>query len=194
VQAKKTESLENFAVRLKAAMKRRDLKLHSVAEFCGVSTSTVGAWTQGLNWPQVEAQPKLAQCLGLSVQFIIHGIPDEPETSSSSVLSAVAEPRATYGGEGDLTEEIGRHHQSLLLAAKGDPVRLGWIREQQQAHLAIPAHWLAAQVKAPAATPKAQRRRTKSGLVPVILPSQKILLSTHTGLPVASPSHGARSA
>ena len=27
------------------------------------------------------------------------------------------------------------------MAAEGDPVRLGWIAEQQQAHLSIPAHW-----------------------------------------------------
>lgn len=40
-----------------------------------------------------------------------------------------------------LLRDIERHHASLLEIAGGDPARLGWIREQQRAHLAPPAHW-----------------------------------------------------
>lgn len=35
----------------------------------------MGAWAQGANFPEIEVQPKLAEFLGVSVQFLIHGIP-----------------------------------------------------------------------------------------------------------------------
>jgi len=74
LQPKKTEQLEIFAARLKAAMARKDVTLQQVAEACKVAVSTVGAWTQGMNWPKVTIQPALAAYLDESVEFLIHGI------------------------------------------------------------------------------------------------------------------------
>lgn len=75
IQAPKIDNLENFRVRFRAAKARRGLTLAQLAEACGVSVSTVGAWSQGKNFPEVEAQQKLAESLNVSVQFLIHGIP-----------------------------------------------------------------------------------------------------------------------
>lgn len=91
----------------------------------------------------------------------------------------VEEPSPTpQGAPRDTLQEIDNHHQRLLLAADGDPVRLGWIREQQRAHLAIPAHW----------------QSKGSGITRVYDRAQKTALSTHTGLPVPGPSQRTRSA
>lgn len=82
MQAQKTEILENFAVRLKAQMKRRELILQDVATRCGVGTSTVGAWTQAKNWPQVETLPTLAEFLGVSISWLVTGVPEKMESAT----------------------------------------------------------------------------------------------------------------
>jgi len=60
---------------------------------------------------------------------------------NSHHIGAVAEAPAAYGDHPGIVSEIEQHNAALLSRAGRDPVRLGWIREQQRAHLAIPAHW-----------------------------------------------------
>ena len=93
MQATKTELLQNFAARLKAGMSRKKLTLQQIADECGVAVSTVGAWAQAKNWPQVELQPKLARLLECSISFLFHGVTEEPENSTHSV----GEVAAPYG-------------------------------------------------------------------------------------------------
>jgi transcriptional regulator with XRE-family HTH domain len=147
--SKKTEELEKFAIRLRAAMSREKerVTLQQIADACGVAVSTVGAWTQGKNWPQVEVQPKLAHYLKTSIQFLIHGIPGEAEITyppsmadrSPGVLES--EAQSPYGSTEDIEHELQRALSALLKAAGGDRNKLGWISEQMREHLAIPKSW-----------------------------------------------------
>jgi len=58
---------------------------------------------------------------------------------------AVGEPSSLFGGpapnEEALVDELDKSFQEIISSAKGDLGRLGWIREQLAAHLAIPGHW-----------------------------------------------------
>lgn len=90
----------------------------------------------------------------------------------------------------EIVEEIEHHHAALLLAAENDPMRLGWIREQQRAHLEIPEHW---KTQRPVAE-KGRRKSSPGPMVEVTLPSQTQTLSTETGLPIPNPSRRVRSA
>lgn len=141
MQAKKTELLETFAARLRAAMSRKGLTLQQLAERCGVAVSTVGAWTQAKNWPQVEIQARLADHLGVSIAFLYHGITESAEPPHAELPSVVAEDSAPYGTGEMIAREIRRDIEALLAAAKNDPQRLHWVAEQIKAHLAEPRHW-----------------------------------------------------
>jgi transcriptional regulator with XRE-family HTH domain len=66
-----------------------------------------------------------------------------PHPESPPVGPLLAEgPQASYGSSVTMRREIEQHNHDLLIAAKDDPRRLGWIREQQKAHLAVPPHWI----------------------------------------------------
>lgn len=140
-------------MRLRAAMARRGVTLQQVAKACGVAVSTVGAWTQGKNWPQVEVQPKLARFLGSSISFLIHGITEEPQSalektdkveSPHAAPTLEEAPQASFGGPATpdtLRAELRRHVDYITAAAGDDPVRLGWLIQQARAHLRKPDDW-----------------------------------------------------
>lgn len=110
---------------------------------------------------------------------------------NSEQLTHTAEAPGMIGSEPSaIIEEIDHHHAALLLAAENDPVRLGWIREQQRAHLEIPEHWQAQKSVAQ----KARRSSSAGPMVKITLPSQTQTLSTETGLPIPNPSRRVRSA
>jgi hypothetical protein len=62
----------------------------------------------------------------------------ETHEVSSGVIVEEAEPG---DASGELLTKARRHFEELLLAAKGEHQRLGWIVEQMTEHLAIPKHW-----------------------------------------------------
>jgi len=78
LQEEITDNLSDFAARLKSAMARRNLTLREIGAALGKSTSAVGAWTQGKNWPEVEALRKLADVLEVSVEFLLEGKSTRP--------------------------------------------------------------------------------------------------------------------
>lgn len=132
-------------------MKRRGYTLAQVADAVGKSTSTVGAWAQGKNFPEVEVQMELASFLKESVAWLIHG----EVTPSPEIPSKVEEaPQDPYGqkpvkitvasnsitGDRDLASEARYLLERALLAAKNDPALLGWIVGQLRIHLASVIH------------------------------------------------------
>lgn len=166
----RNQNISDFSARVEALAERCRVSLREVGPKClGISTAQLFAYRSGSAPLSVKAWAKLESAESASV--------GAAETSVDAP-TAVAEPRAPYGGESDLIEEIERHHAELLLAAHNDPVRLGWIREQQQAHLSVPSHW----------------KGKRGGMVRVTLPSQTMALSTETGRPVANPLRAPRSA
>lgn len=82
-----------------------------------------------------------------------------------------------YGDPILIAKDARRFFEETLSAAGKDTSRLGWVREQLRAHLAIPSHW-----------------QGTSPLVPVTLPSQTQLLSSKTGKPIQSVPSALRSA
>ena len=92
-------------------MKRRDVTLAEVANAVGKSTSTVGAWTQAKNWPEVEIQPELARFLGEPLEWLIHGIEktEYPEITGNVEAVAEAPPRGVFSGNKapDIRRDLG---------------------------------------------------------------------------------------
>lgn len=138
MQAQKTEYLENFAARLRSAMDREGLTLREVATSIGKSTSTVGAWTQGKNWPEVEVQIRLSECLHVPVDWLIHGITEraeipaqvEEDKTAFNVSSAVADDVSLELRQKkkrlavETTAKIKAFVDDLIAAAQNDPNRL----------------------------------------------------------------------
>lgn len=179
MQAEKTEILQNFAARLKAAMARRKVTLQEVANHIGASVSTVGAWTQAKNFPQTELQPALADFLGISVQRLIHGI----SVTDKAELLVEEEEQAAYDSApprraDEATPQLCLDHlRKVLNRAQGVTGGVGYVYRMLNKHL-----------------PLDEFEQRSSALVPVTLPSQTTLLSTETGLPIPNPSRRARQA
>lgn len=195
-------------------MSRRGVTLQDVARACGVAVSTVGAWSQAKNWPQVEVQPKLAKYLHSSIAFLIHGITEEPELPAEKTevpqaadtppLVVNEGPQAPYGSAEAIERDLRKHFEEVLQDARGDPVRLGWMMQQLIEHLSPPKSW--AVTKAALASGKSvllhgDYQQGKSALVPasanaLTTRAQTELLSSETGkpIPAAQPSRRARPA
>lgn len=106
----------------------------------GISRATYFNWLLRDKAPPSKAhRAKLVEFFGASPSYVLDGIAEKLDSNLDRSL--VGEARSDHDGLADLATEVERHHAELLAAANNDPARLGWIREQQQAHLAIPAHW-----------------------------------------------------
>jgi transcriptional regulator with XRE-family HTH domain len=129
LQAKNTEYLEAFGMRLKAAMARRSLRLRDVADACAVAVSTVGAWTQGKNWPDTELQPKLSQLVGEPIDYLLHGITgtDSPENVHFGQARSLAPKHRNEDLVGAGVTRLRERFQAMINAAGGDTERLGWL-------------------------------------------------------------------
>jgi transcriptional regulator with XRE-family HTH domain len=151
LQAKKTEVLQSFSVRLRAAISRRGVTLAAVAAECAVSVSTVGAWTQGKNWPKVEQQPKLAAFLKTSVMHLVHGVAEEAEVSAANTehpylepIVAEAAPPLAYdlSPRAPLAQQLIADFSALVAAAGDNRDRLGWVRVQLDQMRAVSGAWM----------------------------------------------------
>ncbi len=81
-----------------------------------------------------EPSPRLVQQIEL-----LERVGLAPEKADS--VGITSEKVVNEGANEDLEAEIRRFIEDLLSSAAGDRSRLGWIREQLQAHLHTPAHW-----------------------------------------------------
>lgn len=169
MQAQSHITPELFSQRTDALAFALGVSLRELGGKVGVSTAMIFAYRSGRTPVSGKAWKKI-----LTAEHAA-GIRSENDVMGAMIRE---DQEGHYDGPRDTVEEIEHHHQSLLLAADGDPVRLGWIREQQRAHLAIPAHW----------------QSKGSGITRVYDRAQKTALSTHTGLPVPGPSQRTRSA
>lgn len=139
-QDQKTELLKSFAVRLRAAMSRKKgATLQCIAAHLGVAVSTVGAWSQAKNWPKVELHERLAEFLGVSVDFLIYG-----KSVNSASTGTAHEATAAYSDADQLRTELRQTFAAAVESAGDNTRRLAWMLEQTRQHLATPAHWLEA--------------------------------------------------
>ena len=181
MQARKTENLQKFAARLKAAMARRGLTLQEIANHLGKSVSTVGAWTQAKNFPATDLQPGLADLLGLSLTHLMHGISVAEETEAGRVEEPAAPYFSAVPRPGRAPQPTAQHcldhMRQFLEQAEKSPGGLGYTYRLLLKHF-----------------PLDEFQTAPAALVPVTLPSQTTLLSTATGKPHPSPSPLARPA
>ena len=62
-------------------MERRNYKLRHLASACGVAISTVSGWKSGESVPGPETMRKLASFLGVSMEYLYSGTPEDSRTS-----------------------------------------------------------------------------------------------------------------
>lgn len=130
------QNLQSFAERLRTAISRKQCTLREVGDAVDMSTSAVGAWTQGKNWPEVEALAKLASFLGVSTDFLISGTPPTPD------LVADRPPASNRGRVVEKRRWLrARFEIAVSLAAENED-RIAWLNHQIVGWLKPPAHWL----------------------------------------------------
>lgn len=147
-QGKSTEnpdSLEAFRHRLSLLAGRKRLKQSEIARRLStpenrISPQRVGGWFQGRHFPGGEIEHALAALLGVSRDWLIEG-KDTPDSTDTTV--AENGTQVTYGTPQAMEAEARGHIEKLILAAKGQPARLGWIVEQLKEHAEIPKNWRA---------------------------------------------------
>jgi transcriptional regulator with XRE-family HTH domain len=128
----------HFGLRLRALLEKRDNPYEDFIQAMGISRATM------FNWFKREKQPPSLAHRQRLVQFFANQPPEYVLTGrvkNESNIGQVAEEQAQYGLFESLDEELRFRFNELILAAKNDPSRLGWIREQMSAHLQAPAHW-----------------------------------------------------
>lgn len=94
-QEENTELLQAFALRLGNLAEMKRLTQTDIAEKLGVSLSRVSNWFQGRNYPRRADRPKLAQMLGVTLEFLIHGTTE----AGNYTTEKVQEARALLGGD-----------------------------------------------------------------------------------------------
>lgn len=122
-----------IASRFRAVRKELGFTQQQLADELLMSRNYIAKIEAGIQQPGDRVMPALES---LRVR-----LSNNRRADSVDRFTPVSEARAAYGDIPDIVAEIERHHVAVLAAAGRDPVRLGWIREQQRAHLAIPAHW-----------------------------------------------------
>jgi transcriptional regulator with XRE-family HTH domain len=167
----------DFPTRIKALRLEAKLTQAQFAEKMFLSRGLLNGLETGRETPSkwIVQQVDILERAG--VAFLDKIAPDEVSDKFTVNEDALSGLSATS----TIAAEVRKLFEQVIQAAEGDAGRLAWLREQIKAHLATPAHW-----KAAPATP-AQRKLRPGDLVPVTLPSQTILLSSKTGLPLHPP-------
>lgn len=65
-------------------------------------------------------------------------VSSEPEATSPHIVQETPVGQ----GSAEMVRSIRDHVDTLIWGSKGDPGRLGWIREQLNAYVAMPRHWV----------------------------------------------------
>lgn len=93
VQAETSEYLRDFALRLSTRAEHLGLSQTEIAERLGLKVPRVSNWFQGRNYPRKEERRKLAQVLGVNLEWLLEGV-GEPERKE-----VVHDEQAPYGLE-----------------------------------------------------------------------------------------------
>lgn len=70
------EFVQNLVERIYALCKERGLSMKSMEEAAGVAVGTVGRW--GTHTPSVDKVKRVADFLGVTVDYLLRDIPDTP--------------------------------------------------------------------------------------------------------------------
>lgn len=129
----------------------------AIAQRLGVGASRVGNWFQGLNFPKEDDARRLAELLGVSVEWLLEGadasVEEFPARTGESApflerdptpASTTRAPPRVILPTGDFSsslsasptpEDIKAYLQLVLVAAGRDPQRLGWLLDELRVRL-----------------------------------------------------------
>ncbi len=123
-----------FSEQIKALMQAHSLTQHQIAAALEITPEWLSKILRGHRTASRDVPLRLdsfPRSTGGGTPIEHSSIPSTPLAETSHAPDSVSE----------LVQAIAYHHGELMAAAKNVPERLGWIREQQRAHLAIPEHW-----------------------------------------------------
>ena len=143
------------AAQLRSLRGKLGLNQEQMGSCVGVSREWIGK----LERAQEDFSEFVLLKMGALEQIAARVGPDAtPEQIEKALKSAITSPdglfvvpgnhdvreghQAPYGSPEMLEMEIRRDLETLIVGAKKDPNRLGWIAEQMRAHLAMPKHWM----------------------------------------------------
>lgn len=130
MQDENSEILKNFSSRLRLLMDKKRIKGKHVAEACGVKSPTVTGWRNGEYLPDNRKQLKLAELLGVNVDYLVFGRTENKLGSTENddrELSIVREETPAYLKSDDSIEKECRNHfETFIRRAKRHPGALGW--------------------------------------------------------------------
>lgn len=86
--------MEEFKDRLRALSKARRLTAKDIAKVCGVSPKTVYDWRMGAYMPRQKTLAPLAEVLGTTTDYLIHGDMDRHRAEIIRELRSIV-PRLT---------------------------------------------------------------------------------------------------
>lgn len=126
-QEENTEILRDFAWRLNACAERKGLSQVEIANQMGVKPPRVGNWFQGRNFPRSREKVQLAKLLGVTVDWLIQGVRDNPEISVEEAAVPYGEAVRqipviswTHAGVAATYEEMPRHWQGKVASTSSD--------------------------------------------------------------------------
>lgn len=64
---------EMFYERLERLLKDKDIQQKELAEYCGISSNGISTWKVTGTIPRADVAIKMAECLGVSVEYLITG-------------------------------------------------------------------------------------------------------------------------
>lgn len=149
----------NFGVRLRSMVAAKGA---TVGQFC--LAMEIGE-SQAFNWFKREKPVppkywgKLSEYFGVSEAYLLTGIPEkkgrgDAYDATHVGASASGDDSAHYGTDEQIERELHEKFVDLLVQARGNRDRLGWISEQMSEHLSPPKSWFkaGAQKKIPLTT------------------------------------------
>ncbi len=131
-QEENSDYLQGFALRLQNCATVKRLEQTDIAERLGVSLSRVGNWFQGRNFPRRSERARLAEVLGVTVDFLIHGRAENYRITPAGVEEARAEYGGgavreipviswSHAGSAVAYEEMPRHFRGMVSTTSTDP-------------------------------------------------------------------------
>jgi transcriptional regulator with XRE-family HTH domain len=67
---------EEFPKRLQKLREKKGISRRVLAELCGLSKNMIALYENGKRWPNIENAAKLADCLGVSLDYLC-GFPEK---------------------------------------------------------------------------------------------------------------------
>ena len=92
-----------FAKALISLMDEKSITVRKAAEFAGVGASTINSWRSGSSPEDYHAVKKLAECLGVTLAFLLTGEPDNSGDRNISVSEALEESDVLFDGYAKIT-------------------------------------------------------------------------------------------